>query len=312
MIEGDLANRLLGSVKWLGGRPKEGNPVGEKKIVEKIVVEYNKKKVGLRKADLTWFKACAALRNAYLLVRGTNSEALDYFCIAGYTPKPIEIKAKTAEKTPKLDGTAPDWTIAGLVADPTIVGPLAFGDGKIEEVRIEWEKTKPLIYSGDHDPVTGRPKQHLAGGKHFVVQMNERHKHYGCLMHSPDGVSFSRYIHGDYDLYDVVPAIDRHSNEFVRHPRYGWMAPGVQQEIGTDFQPHLFIETQTFLNANIGAPVVKHGDQAKYKREQSDEPVWAFFPGGNWEALIGRAAIVEFYITVLGGRKLEAVEKKFT
>jgi len=279
---------------------------------QRTVVKYQDEEVGLREADVKVFKACAALRNSYLLVRGTNKDSLQYFAKDGYTPKPIQIKAKTAKRTPPRPRAAPGWTIAGLVADPDKVGPLAFGNGKFEEVRGEWKKTEQLIYPGEYDPVTGRPKQHLAGGKHFIVQMYKGHKHYGCLMHSPDGVSFSRYIHGDYDLYDVVPAIDRHRNEFVRHPRYGWIAPGVEKQIGTDFQPYLFIETQTFLNANIGAPVVRHGDQAKFKGEHTDEPVWAFFPDGQWEVLVGRAAILEFYNTVLSGRKLEAGEKKFT
>ncbi len=239
-------------------------------------VEYLGEWVGVRDVDVKVFNACAALKKSYLLVRGSNRDSLQYFCKDGYTPKPFEIKAKTAKRNPTRSGP-PGWAVAGLVADPSIVGLEAFGGAAARY----WNETQPLIYSGQYDPVTGRPKQSFAGGKHHLVQMNKANRHYGCLMHSPDGVSFSRYIHGDYDLYDIVLAADPLRNEFVRRARYGHVGPGVEKQIGTDFQPYLFIEAQTFLNANIGAPVVKHGDQAKYSGEHSDEAVWAFFPDGQ-------------------------------
>jgi hypothetical protein len=273
---------------------------------QRTIVEYHGESVGVRDADVRVFKACAALRKAYVLVRGTNRDSLQYFCRDGYVPKPFEIKAKTAKRTPPHPG-APGWTIAGLVADPYLVGLAAFGG----DVRRYWDESKKVIYSADYDPVTGRPKQPLGGGKHYFVEVRKDHKHYGCLFHSTDGVVRSRYIHGDYDLYDVAPAADLHNNEFVRRPRYGYVAPGVEQQIGTDFQQHLFIDVQTYVNANIGSPVVRHGDQAKFSGEHSDEPVWAFFPDGLWEVLVGRAALREFCRTVLEGRKLEAVQKTF-
>jgi hypothetical protein len=131
--------------------------------------------------DKEIFQKAARQFQVWILVRRTNRASLEYVTRAGYTPKPIDCKAKTA------DSDIPPYKLAGLVVDPTI-HPKAFRPDKAAEARDCWVAMKPII------------------GTLYKVDTNVKSKHYGCLQLQ------GSYIHADYDLYDVIDITQAHRN----------------------------------------------------------------------------------------------------
>jgi hypothetical protein len=243
----------------------------------------------IRPRDINAFTAAAKVYKVYILVRRTNPASLKYIGMPGFAPKPLDCKPKTADVDIVVDGRKRE--IAGLVVDPTLVGAGAFKAGKHAKAMTAWSKFRAL------QPPT--PKGHrrpylLAHGKTYMVQDDPGHKHYGCLMWLPNGTTAiaGKYIHGDYDLYAVVPAANVADTVFVKEERMGQHHARGKE----------LLDVQVYVNSQIGAPMVRHGDQEKYG-DHSDEDVDVFFPDGRVQELRGLAAIETFYRTEFKGRR---------
>ena len=127
----------------------------------------------MRSQDKLVFAACAASLGYWLLVRRTNPKALDYIGLNGFTPKPIDCKAKTADFGEH----------AGLVIDPEIIEG-AYSEKKAPEAAECWTQFQAQVLS---NPARG-----------YSVDSNPNSEWYGCVLLRGDK------IYGDYDLYDVV------------------------------------------------------------------------------------------------------------
>lgn len=247
------------------------------------------------------FQRAAAHFKVWILVRRGNAESLKWIGKDGYIPKPLDCKAKTAEKDVGM------WMCAGLVASPELL-PAAFSDKKLAEAKKEWPGFLERVYTFDPK----NPQANLAADrldendpkqvrKTYTIQMDKSHKHYGCAMYKPVFRALGEYLHADYDLYAVVAEADPKSNVFV-------------QETGMGKQPHSrsqnLYNVQYFLKAagvmkgqEFGSPMVRHGEQETFKTDWN-EKLDVFWPDGNTVTeLIGSAKIQEFYATTLQGRR---------
>ena len=244
----------------------------------------------MRPQDIDTFKAAAKRFNAWILVRRTNSESIKYAGERDYVPKRLDCKAKTADFDVVLPGIGKRLT-AGLVVNPTLPGfENAFKQGKYTEALTEWNGFKPLV----HFPDPGKPVTYFPGGKFYSVQMNPAHKHFGCVMFSSSSLAAAgKYIHGDYDLYAIIPADNPGTNVRVVETRFGNIPHARGKE---------FTDVQIFLNSRMGVPMVLHGEQEKYK-DHTDEPIDIFCPDGDIAEACGRSGLEIFYEALFDGRR---------
>jgi hypothetical protein len=208
------------------------------------------------------FLEAAAHFQSWILVRRTNRSSLRFVGQGGYTPKRIDCKAKTA------DVDLPPYQLAGLVVDPR-VHPTAFKPGKQAKAAAAWQSTEPLIGRGI-----------------YTVDTDSNSRHYGCLRES------GKYIHGDYDLYDVIDLkapsrnlalVDTlHGTPHMRGPRLG--------------------EIQKFVNDGIGSPMVQHGGEAQYT-DHSEQAIDAFGPNGEDVTILNEFSVRAWYDEHFGGRR---------
>src|SRR5262245_27167018 len=91
---------------------------------------------GMRPQDITCFREAARDLELWILVRATNPLSLGYIGLAGFTPKPVECKPKTADVESHPAG--------GLVADPFTV-PEAFSASKLEKAKQLWRKNAVFL-----------------------------------------------------------------------------------------------------------------------------------------------------------------------
>ena len=126
----------------------------------------------IRWQDKEKFAAAAQHIGVWILVRGTNEKSVDYIGRADCTPKPIDCKAKTAQK----------GLNAGLVVNPC-EPPYAFDEPKLSDLKRDWNnKYNPLVFS---------PRR-----TRYSIEKTGPHKN--CV--KLDG----KYIYGDYDLKAIV------------------------------------------------------------------------------------------------------------
>lgn len=237
------------------------------------------------------FKRAAGHFHVWILVRRGNPQSKKFIGQPGYIPKLLDCKAKTAELDVKGEGST-----AGLVASPILL-PQAFGPAKLKKALVEWAKFEPHLYTFD-------PKTNIASdkaGKHYTIQLDQNHKHYGCVMYKPVFRALAEYIHADYDLYAIVPAADTTTN--VRVSETGFAGEPHSRS------PNLY-DVQYFLKAAgvlpgqaFGSPMVRHGEQETFKTDW-DDTLDVFWPDGRTVSeLSGPTAIQNFYADSLGGRK---------
>ncbi len=131
-----------------------------------------------------------------------------------------------------------------------------------------WQSMEPLIgqvYKTDQDPNS---------------------KHYGCLR--LDG----NYIHGDYDLYDIIDITQAHRN-----------LAAVETLLG---QPHrrgaMLLPVQRYINERIGSPMVQHGGEAQYA-DHSEQAIDAFGPNGEDVTILNEFSVRAWYSQRFGGRR---------
>ncbi len=258
---------------------------------------------GMRAKDLRVFCMIAQKYNVYLLVRHTNEASLDYIGQPGYYPKPASIKAKTADTDPPpfqfRSGGRPrtvQHKIAGLVPHPDFQ-PKVFRGEKLAKAKSCWFDTLDVLHgAGVNIPATTPDtwatwgKEHTSGlsGWRWRVDVDPESPHFGCLQIARDGIGWS-YLHGDYDLKDVVAR---------GHETYNERDEGKHQGAKnyTPLLPGMEFETiRRELNDAMGVDMVQHGAEAQFAWH-GDEPITVVLPDGpaleflvlaNVEAVIG-------------------------
>lgn len=253
----------------------------------------------MRAIDIEAFRSAATFYNVFLLLRRTNVESKPYIGVVGYIPKRLDCKAKTADRNVFIPGIGERQT-AGLVVNPTLPGfQNAFRtSAKAQSAQETWRQFAPLCYL----PESGRSLTYIPDGKFYTVQMDPNHKHFGCVQFASNSlISAGKYVHGDYDLYAIVPA----------DPASGGAPKGTAVTIRVTEtrhgQPHArgreFFDVQHYLNRKMGVAMVLHGDQEKYS-EHTDEPIDVFWPDNREPtALNTKAEIEQFYATHFQGRQ---------
>jgi len=147
-------------------------------------------------AHLSAFIDAARAFNCHILVRETGVSSISWIGREGYTGKRADVKAKTAKKSVGA------WQLAGLVCSPEI-HPGAFTD--LGDARKYWKQTSHLV-TVPKDSAGFDDRARVQVKTPYVLQNNPRHRHYGCIAWVEMGLVTPRYVHGDYDLYAIVPA----------------------------------------------------------------------------------------------------------
>lgn len=240
----------------------------------------------MRASDIAVFKSVARRFNIFIAVRRTNPESLKYVGEAGYEPKQLNCKFKTADRDADIEGQR--RRLAGLVVNPRISGmEAAFGREKYDKCIEIWDEYAPALVWQEGDPVSS--------SKPYLVETDTRSKHYGALK---SGYYHSRvnakYIHGDYDLYDIVDAARPRQHVVVREKLYDNLVKHVRGQ--------KFNDVQNNLNVGIGVPMVRHGSQAGFS-DFTEDDIDVFFPDGETvKKYLGEQAIRRLYSQVFQGR----------
>ena len=121
---------------------------------------------------------------------------------------------------------------------------------------------------------------------YYVVDNNPDSARYGALIFMKSmSLGTREYIHGDYDLYGIVPRDNRAENIFLSETLFG--------------MPHsrgrLFKDVQYYVNGRMGVNMVLHGSQEKYTDDFDDE-IDVFYPDGKRVACLrGEREIAALY-----------------
>lgn len=273
---------------------------------------------GMRLSDWMTFHRAAQAFGQWILVRWTNRESLKYIGLRTwdpahdrtliYYPKPIDCKPKTA------DANVDRYELAGLVVDPNTQGRAfsdkrsagaqkyfkdflhSFGVDSAEELnrRNLSSRTTPLtlpnigqvihslttrngISQDRVRQINSRPES-FAGERCFTVDLDHTSRHYGCLMLN------GMYLHGDYDLKDIIDPRQLGPNMAVAERLHG--------------QPHMraaeFFAIRDYVNAAIGVPMLQHGGEAQYTAHSEDR-IEVFGPHGEAHTLDGKNEIEKWY-----------------
>ena len=253
------------------------------------------------------FVEAARQFNAYILVRETGDASLQWVGRKGYTAKRGDLKCKTAKADPR------GYKLAGLVCSP-FIHPAAFKDvTRLASARKYWQQSQHLITmpsKGFTD--TDWPKFCATP---YLLQGDPAHKHYGALAWVESGIVNPRYVHGDYDLYAVVPA--RSTSQREANPgnfnqsgvARSSLSLSAQVKLGAplvmDTGPLLF-KVMQHLDRAFGYAMVMHAEQENLEHGAETEKVLAFLPtatqGRSTQLLNGRQEIERFYREELAGR----------
>jgi len=251
-------------------------------------------RIGMRGKDLQKFLMVARSHNVILLIRHTNEDSLGYIGVTGFYPKPAAVKAKTADVNPPpitrlVMGakSRTNYQVAGLVVHPGFQ-PGCYRGSKIGKAQDAWvhtlETLGPSLMNAAVDP--DKPDTWSIWGVERVainaprwkwrVDIDPSSQRFGCLQ-LKKGTDGWCYIHGDYDLKDVI-VLGRETD----NRRAEGKLDGVK-----NFTPVLYekeFETiRTELNTLIGSDMVQHGAEAQFAWH-GDEPITVAFP--NWTQLL--------------------------
>jgi len=249
----------------------------------------------------SFVQAARAFR-CHILVRKTGRASLNYVGKPGYAGKRADMKAKTAQRDMGR------YKLAGLVCSP-LVHPGACKPNALAE----WGKSAHLITV----PTAGFSDREQPRGcaTPYMLQTNRDHPHYGCVALVEHGLLTPHYVHGDYDLYAILPAGQPFdpSTLSVRTQSLGatmglpnsmTLAQRVRHQATLDAHPvmdqvgPLTLQVTTFLGvaiANIGPGVLaglmlNHGEQVNLGSSQQDfQEVLAFMPEpqhGAWAKIL--------------------------
>lgn len=219
--------------------------------------------MAMRPQDERAFEDAARQIGVWILARRTKPGALTYIGLGGYVPKPIHCKAKTA------DNDRPPHRLAGLVTSPE-AHPLAFQPGRLSDAQRLWSEFA---------------RQQLTPGSQFSVETNRASPHFGCAKLS------GKFIHADYDLYDIINPDEAYRN-----------LAAVEQLLG---QPHRrgpkLLEVQRFINGRIGVEMIQHGGSAQYE-DHSEQSIDVFGPAGEKCTILNEFSVRAWYAERFGGR----------
>ncbi len=231
-------------------------------------------------AHFMFFVEAAKRFQCHILVRKTGRYSIRWMGKPGYTGKRIDMKAKTAN--------AENHPLAGLVCSPWL-RPEAFTAERLVEARKWWMKSRNVIT----EPPDGAGLDAGSHGRQFrtpyVVQTRRGDPRYGCLAFVESGLVRPRYIHGDYDLFAIVPAGKKFNAESA-HLRANKMfmesiampgSLGLEEKLQrqpANFEGPLAFQVSTFLNVQIaagspdllGALLVNHGEQINHRKATPD------------------------------------------
>ena len=224
--------------------------------------------------------------HCHILVRKTGRASLQYCGLPGYTGKRGDMKAKTAARD------VPPYKLEGLVCSP-LIHPSACKRDALKY----WQQSTHLITApkgGFDDDVQPR-----GFSTPYLLQTNRNHKHYGCIAWIENGLLTPRYVHGDYDLYAIVPAgtvFDPSAQPVLRVPMTGTMdLPGrmpLSERIAREdsmrrdsLESPMTLQVSSYLNSRIAKTepslanslMVNHGEQISLGGAAIDhQPVLAF------------------------------------
>jgi hypothetical protein len=225
----------------------------------------------IRQQDKAVFADAARHFNFWILVRRTNRESLPYIGLPNYTPKPMDCKAKTADTN--YDSR---YRMAGLVVNPN-EHRRAFG-ARLADALSQWKKFQDVL----RDPTSG-----------YSVDRDTKSLHFGCVtLCRADTGGVRKYIHGDYDLYDIVDANNVRVNLAIVETLHN------QRHMRA---PH-FERVMQYVNSRIGVPMVQHSGQVQFAAH-SDEPVDVFGPQGEDCTLLNEFSIRGWYKNRFEGRR---------
>ena len=274
--------------------------------------------LGVRPKDLRIFAMVAQKFGVYILVRQTNVSSLQYIGLPHYYPKPLLIKAKTADK----DVAQTDvrvipsiYQVAGLVVHPGFQ-PRAFNSEKQAKAMKYWNETlevlapiligKPVNLSSPDSWKEWGIERHAASAPRWLwrIDANGGSKHFGCLQLKSDKTDWS-YIHGDYDLKDVIVLGHERENRIKGDTRGMIRSPEqaraddqlkrgnrlvlskldgdrlTESRAMTNFVPLLpgmeFETIQGELNNRIRSDMVQHGSDAQFAWH-GDESIIVVYP----------------------------------
>lgn len=259
---------------------------------------------------LLYFVGAAQMYQCHILVRKTGKATLNWIGKRGYTGKRGDMKAKTANVN------AGRGSVAGLVCSP-LLRPEVFTTDRLASAQKEWVKCSHLItVPGDADGFDDdRPPRGCRTP--YIIQTNPNHKHFGCVALVDMGLLIPRYIHGDYDLYAIIPANQNFDlNQIpIRHSTISSpMAPSelrLQERLSLqvpNMEGPLTFQVANYINMRIagsspdllGSLMVNHGEQVNLGvAGQTREPVLAIMPnqdmGKSWRILATPHDHEQFY-----------------
>jgi hypothetical protein len=257
---------------------------------------------GMRGKDLRVFCMMAQKYGVYLLVRHTNEASLGYIGRPGYYPKPATIKAKTADIDPPPAGVAGKTVqhhVAGLVPHPGFQ-PKVFAGAKMGKALDCWADTMDVLHgagvniagtSPDTWPGWGKEHTSARSGWRWRIDVEPASPHFGCLQIARDGVGWS-YLHGDYDLKDVIVRgretfNQRQEGKIQGAKNYTPLLPGLE-----------FETLRKALNEAMGVDMVQHGAEAQFAWH-GDEPITVVLPDGpqlQFKVLGNAEAVQRWYM----------------
>ena len=217
------------------------------------------------------FVAAAREFKCHILVRKTGRAAITWIGKRGYTGKRADLKAKTSNLN------FGRFQTAGLVCSPLLM-PQVFTGKRLFEARQEWAKCAHLI-TAPNDSRGFDDKRAIRGCRTpYLVQTNSDHIHYGCVALVEMGLLVPRYVHGDYDIYAIIPVGEHFDDKFVKvrksmlgstmTPEALRLKERLDLSVANNVGP-LSFRVATYINNHIeatspdllGALMINHGEQ---------------------------------------------------
>jgi len=260
----------------------------------------------MRGKDVRSFMRVARHYCVIILIRHTNDDSLRYVGKEGFYPKPAVVKAKTADVNPpsrrefvegQLQTVA--YEVAGLVVHPGFQ-PDSYHPAKRQKAQGCWDDTmktllpefvgrrvdlrRPETWAEWSVERTGKK----APAWKWRVEVDQHSPRFGCLQLQRDGGGWC-YVHGDYDLKDVIVV----GAESVNERREG-TRDGVK-----NYTPKLpkgmeWTAIRDALNTEVGVEMVQHGAEAQFAWH-GDEPITVVYPDWRFEILADPLSVQSWY-----------------
>ncbi len=245
-------------------------------------------RTGMRGKDLQKFLIVAREFGVIVLVRHTNADSLRFVEKAGYYPKPAVVKAKTADVNPPPTNVFENgrkmtrlYDVAGLVVHPGFQ-PKSYVGAKVSKAVACWEQTMQVLSPSLASTLVdlNAPDSWSLWGVERLganaprwrwrVDVDPSSPHFGALQLKLESSGWM-YIHGDYDLKDVIVRGFETDNR-----KHSGTIDGVK-----NYTPMLhnleFERVRAALNARMGVEMVQHGAEAQFAWH-GDEPITVAFP----------------------------------